>query len=524
MNLITDPWIPVIRLNNSTDTICPWQIAEKDNPVMEINAPRPDFQGALYQFLIGLIQTCFAPEEENDWSYFWEKMPEEKELQESFNGAQENFEIENNTGPAFMQDFALPDGSSKDISTLLIDIPGENTIKHNLDHFNKRGQIRHLCASCTATALYTLQTNAPSGGSGHRVGLRGGGPLTTLLIPAKAKETIWKRLWPNILPEEEFASVRSIDGSILPWLTESRISDKGQITVPGDVHDLQMYWGMPRRIRLGANVGYGKCDLCGSYSQDRYDDYRTKNYGTNYNGAWVHPLTPYHFDPKKKNPPLSLKGQQGGLGYRHWLSLVLQDEEKDNKAATTVRFFQEERLHSLGVNYSLSLWCFGYDMDNMKARCWYDNHFPILSISPRKQRNLIGWADELISSARSVVFILRSSIKSAWFKRPTEIQGDMSMIDSEFWHATEPGFYSLLYKLADLPEETEMAPPEIYHNWFKILEKCVFALFEKSTLNSTQEDVNLKRIILANRDLKKKFYGNKEIKNLRIKATEETDK
>jgi CRISPR system Cascade subunit CasA len=98
------------------------------------------------------------------------------------------------------------------------------------------------------------------------------------------------------------------------------------------------------------------------------------------------------------------------------------------------------------------------------------------------------------------------------------------MIDSEFWHATEPGFYSLLYKLAGLPEETEMAPPEIYQNWFKVLEKCVFTLFEKSTLNSTQEDVNLKRIILANQDLKKKFYGNKEIKNLRIKATEETDK
>jgi CRISPR system Cascade subunit CasA len=66
MNLITDPWIPVIR-RNGPDKIKPWQIAETDNPVMELNAPRPDFQGALYQFLIGLVQTCFAPEDEDEW-------------------------------------------------------------------------------------------------------------------------------------------------------------------------------------------------------------------------------------------------------------------------------------------------------------------------------------------------------------------------------------------------------------------------------------------------------------------------
>ena len=66
MNLITDPWIPVIR-KDGPDKSCPWQIVEAENPVIEINAPRPDFQGALYQFMIGLLQTCFAPEDEDEW-------------------------------------------------------------------------------------------------------------------------------------------------------------------------------------------------------------------------------------------------------------------------------------------------------------------------------------------------------------------------------------------------------------------------------------------------------------------------
>ena len=181
MNLITDPWIPVIR-KDGPDKIMPWQIAEAENPVIEINAPRPDFQGALYQLLIGLLQTCFAPEDEDEWLGFWENSPTSDELKAAFEKVKEAFKLDNPDGPAFLQDYDLPDGDQKEIASLLIDAPGGKTAKDNKDHFVKRGQINRLCPSCTATALFTLQTNAPSGGAGHRVGLRGGGPLTTIML------------------------------------------------------------------------------------------------------------------------------------------------------------------------------------------------------------------------------------------------------------------------------------------------------------------------------------------------------
>jgi len=183
MNLITDRWIPVIRQNGQPDTISPWQITEADNPVVEITAPRPDFQGALYQLLIGLLQTCFAPEDEDQWLDYWTKMPEPEELQTCFEKVAFAFELDAADGPAFLQDFDLLDGETKVISALLIESPGGKTLKDNLDHFVKRDRANQLCASCTATALFTLQTNAPSGGVGHRVGLRGGGPLTTFIFP-----------------------------------------------------------------------------------------------------------------------------------------------------------------------------------------------------------------------------------------------------------------------------------------------------------------------------------------------------
>jgi CRISPR system Cascade subunit CasA len=521
MNLINDPWIPVIRQNNQCDIIAPWQIAETDNPVIEINAPRADFQGALYQFLIGLLQTCFAPKDEEEWQESWEDTPDQEEIKSAFEKVAFAFKLENQGGVAFLQDYDLPEGETKQISALLIEAPGGNALKNNSDHFIKRDQANQLCLSCTATALFTLQANAPSGGVGHRVSIRGGGPLTTLLIPESKTATLWQKLWLNVLNQETMESAKTIDAQVFPWLGKTRISDKmGVITTPNNTHPLQQYWGMPRRIRLTTKINNKACDLCGCQSEHLYTEYMTKNYGVNYEGAWVHPLTPYRFDIKKKELPLSLKGQQGGLGYRHWLGMALQDSDNGDKAATIVQFYNEERGRDFSI-HTASLWCFGYDMDNMKARCWYESHFPVFYLDEKQKNNVMEWGAEFINPAREAVKLLRSQVKEAWFRRPKDIKGDMSTIDSEFWQATETDFYKILERLVALPTETGMAPAEIYHQWFKVLERQVFQIFETATLESSPEDLDLKRIVSAQNELRKKFYNNKVIKNLKLKATAE---
>lgn len=521
MNLLTDRWIPVIRQNGQPDTIAPWQIAEVDNPAVEINAPRPDFQGALYQFLIGLLQTCFAPEDEDQWLEHWRQTPDQEELQIALEQVAFAFELDAIDGPAFLQDFDLHDGETKSISALLIESPGGKTLKDNLDHFIKRDRANQLCPSCTAAALFTLQTNAPSGGVGHRVGLRGGGPLTTLIFPKAPLATLWQKLWLNVLNQEELAAAEKIDSSILPWLGKTRVSDKGQITSPSEVHPLHAYWGMPRRIRLTTKITDADCDLCGNHAELLYQSYRTKNYGTNYDGAWVHPLTPYRFDPKKVNPPLSLKGQQGGLGYRHWLGLTLQDNDNGDKASLTVQFYNEERGRGVLDNDAASLWCFGYDMDNMKARCWYESRFPVYYLSEMQRNNLTDWAGELVNAAKETVKMLRSEVKSAWFRRPEDVKGDMSQIDAQFWQATETDFYRLLEQLATLPGDTRMAPSEIYASWFDVLRNKMFQVFETATLTAAPEDLDLKRIVNAQKTLRSKFYGNKILKAFKAKAKPE---
>lgn len=521
MNLITDPWISVIRQNGQRDWIAPWQIAETENPVIEIDAPRPDFQGALYQLLIGLLQTGFAPDDEDQWLEYWEEAPDSAELQTRFAELTPAFELISDDGPAFLQDFDLPDGEAKPIAALLIEAPGGKTLKDNLDHFVKRGSANQLCPSCAATALFTLQTNAPSGGVGHRVGLRGGGPLTTLVLPKASQTTLWQKLWLNVFNQEDLQSADKLETSVMPWLGKTRTSEKGQFTTPADVHPLQAYWGMPRRIRLSETPEPGICDLCGNHAESLFREYRTKNYGTNYDGAWQHRLTPYRHDPKKVNPPLSLKGQQGGLGYRHWLGLALQDDSNGDKAAQIVRHYNQERGRMLADRGGAALWCFGYDMDNMKARCWYEARFPVFYLSERQQAQLIAWAGELIDAARETVKILRNEVKAAWFRRPEDAKGDMSPIDAQFWYASEAEFFRLLDRLATAQGDGDMAPAEIYADWLKVLIAKMLQVFDVATLSSTPEDLDLKRIVNAKKSMLSRFHGNKTIKQLKTQAKTE---
>jgi CRISPR system Cascade subunit CasA len=89
--------------------------------------------------------------------------PQRLELEEALMPLAAAFEWDAE-GARFMQDFDLraSDGEPVGIAALLIESPGENTVKNNSDLFVKRGHVQALCDHCAALALFTLQLNAPS--------------------------------------------------------------------------------------------------------------------------------------------------------------------------------------------------------------------------------------------------------------------------------------------------------------------------------------------------------------------------
>jgi len=226
MNLIQDPWLP-FRMRDGLEQVLPMN-AICDPNVVDFALPRADFQGAAYQFSIGILQTTFAPEDKYHWHDLYEQVPKVGVLQKAFDKAAHAFKTTGD-GPLFMQDInALDSAKSTTVSGLLIEAPGANGLKLNTDHFIKRGIGEVMSLEMAFIALFTLQANAPSGGVGHRTGLRGGGPLTTLVLPQKTDASLWQKLWLNVINKDHwrYEEPDLHSAAVFPWLEETKTSEK----------------------------------------------------------------------------------------------------------------------------------------------------------------------------------------------------------------------------------------------------------------------------------------------------------
>jgi len=481
MNLLDEPWMPVRRRDGSREWIAPHQISDLE--IVVFDADRPDFNGALAQFAIGLLQTTTPVDSPSAWRQLFGSPPDKATLKSWFMPVTAAFEFDGE-GARFMQDRSLKahEGAVNEIGALLIESPGEQTLKDNRDHFVKRGQIAAMCQHCAAGALLTLQINASAGGAGHRTGLRGGGPLTTLI--KSQRQSLWHDLWLNVRERSVFLaqggdSTKTAEHFTFPWLADiSNIQKPDGETSPIQVHPAQVYWAMPRRIRLDFdNVSAGECLICGRSSERLVRECVTKNYGLNYKGAWDHPLSPYY---ETKEGWLPTHPQPGGIGYRHWLAWVLglSSDKKKQRPARVVEHFLEHRRGQVGGQ--LRLWAFGYDMNKDKARCWYESHLPLYGLADcehEAQRRVESEVGVWLGGAEMAASCLRGAVKDAWFSG--DARGDFSAIDASFWSRTESDFYSQLRSLVESARgDRDIDASPVREAWHRLLIKTATKLFD----------------------------------------------
>lgn len=501
-NLINEKWIPVRRADGKKEIIAPWQVTDDivSNPIVSLDANRPDFNGALIQFLIGLVQTTMAPKRDKNWENGLNTPLGADVLKNAFEKVSPAFNIDGDI-PRFMQDFEPDKWKSNKIDKLLVEIPGDNTIKDNTDHFVKRNSIKRMCLACSALALFTLQSNAPKGGSGYRVSLRGGGPLTTIILG----DNLWQSIWLNVLNESDFLdkygnSSLTDDASIFPWMGPTRTSENDQLTTPEHVHPAHMFWGMPRRIFLDLKSGEaGNCDLCNQNSSNLITSYFTKNLGTYYGSSWRHTLTPYR---RGKNELISIKGQPGGITFRYWLGFVQDDRKNGSEPAVVVHAFRD-RQHFLENNKALQLWAFGYDFDDMKARCWYEGKMPLINVSDSIRENYELAIEQMIRVSELISDNVRKYVTEAMFRTPGEIKGDFSFIDNRFWNNAEPEFYATLEKMRIAFSAGTDTVVDIKLKWLNTLFRIGEQLFDEYSQSNHIDVADPKRIALAHRNLRK---------------------
>ncbi len=592
MNLINDPWIPVRRADTSRDWIKPSDLTdwhEGKSPIIALASPRPDFDGALVQFLIGLLSSTCTPETPKQWRDWRKAPPSPAELDSKFSAYEDAFALSGREEKLFMQESLRVDrkGKPHPISYLLIGDPTKNTEDQNIDHFQKRRlQPTYLCERCAAAALFTMQIFAPSGGGGGEgkfTGIRGGGPLSTLMVG----KNLWETVWVNVIVGGIYAT-KGLSWKTFPWLDMHQFIPKTASTKTihsSDMNPKHVFWSMPRRIELElrSNGTEAHCFLCGEVRNlvcERYFDkdggltYQHKR-GSTKRPSWIeprHPLSPYTINKKDKSPS-AVHARFGGIGYRHWLGFVESSEtdQIDRRPAEAVYQFRKLCDREDG-----RLWAFGFDMENMKARCWYDALMPLLWIDKEKESYFYAHIANLVSAARYVSGVVLSAVIKATLleakqkeashdggkysrvvwrwpkdlltklkKSPSEktraieervnasgaelenrvenalLSGPVSA-RNDFWYSTEDAFYRRLAELRDTLCANRAERP-VLTDWRRDLISHAERVFLARVTPGDFDSGDPRRVALAHQEMKMFLKGNKLYELLGIPAIVKKD-
>ena len=510
-NLIDEPWLPVRRRSGAVEHIQPWWINDQINedPFIAFAWPRPDFNGAAYELLIGLLSTAAAPSDEDQWQDWWLNPPAPDVLEQRFSTVAHAFDLD---GPSarFLQDLDPLEGAEdKEVAALLIDAPGVQTLRNNADLFVKRGAAPALSRATAAMALFTLSSYAPLGGAGHRTSLRGGGPMTTLIVAdhSRCGHTLWGRLWPNVESREQIEA-RAIEATldndaqrVFPWLVPTRTSNPkagGRPTTPADAHPLQVYWNMPRRIRLLFEDAQGRgCGLTAAEDSVVVTGYRTRNYGANYSDGFEHPLTPYYRQKATTIAKLPVHANPGGISYRLWPGLVIQSKDGLREPAQVIRHWQQWRAQTGRESRVVA---FGYDMNKMKARAWLEGEMPLWYLDGETREGLGEFIQRATAGANTVTRLVTRSVKSALYDRPTDASGDYGFIAERFYRDTEGALYEALdAAMSSIRNNPDSDDPTIgdRERWAPILAKAALRLFEEYAPTEGLEDRDMHRHVKA---------------------------
>lgn len=449
LNLIQDAWLPVLR-KTGCDVIRLDQIAEPD--ILGPNWPRADFDLATYELLIGLVYIACPPSDRRDWRAGFEVPPD---LATAFARLAPAFDLVGE-GPCFLQDLDTTFGGDKSemrkSSCLMIDKAADSAIKANKDVLAHRERYRQgLDWPTAAIALWTLQSQAPKGGSGNRTSLRGGGPLVTLVDPGAGR--LWDTIWANVPEGAPIADLTE-----LPWMRPTVTSRKGEEVVPDRDPSAppaaEVFFSMPRRIRL--------------HGLQRLEVVQTVPSGTNYTG-WRHPLTPYYAAP---DGPLPVHAHSLKFSYRNWSGVILA-KNGGARAMALDRYLAERRRAPARLIIG------GWVMGDASPISFLRVDQPVFPLDAQGE----ALANRLIDATHSVGYVLASCLRSAleaevWGQGAKEADGRAAGLGAAAYdrlhEITQSSFETSLSRLTSNPD----VEAEVMDAWRDMLVETSRRMFD----------------------------------------------
>lgn len=473
--LLSDSWIPVIR-NGESVVIRPDQIAEPN--VSKLAWSRADLNLACIELLIGLFSMTDPPESDTEWKSRFHQ-PDAGRLRDALAPFAPYFALAGD-GPRFLQDLDAfeNEAESSDIKPadmLHIDSAGEATESKNADLMVKRGRFPSLPLGEAAMALYTLQAFAPTGGKGNRTSMRGGGPMTVLVRPRDETETrfpLWQLVFSNVLPGSPLAAENAQEA--LPWLRPTRASENGEITTPEDVHPLEAFFGMPRRLRLVI-----KDSLVVGVVQ--------RPYGTNYK-AWEHPLTPYYRKTEADPEWFPVRSKPGRVSYRNWMGVTMKPAGEGNGTRRLARAVREYSSRLKPPDFELMVG--GWAMDNMKPLDFLLDTYPgFRGIDEDNAEQL----DRLVVASNIASAALCKALKDACRLDGTSANTVVEIFFSETEGAFEESVHHVINNTGG----------DVKEAWYGVLRNQARRMFDERVLDGLLDhDIKaIERRVIAKRNL-----------------------
>ncbi len=475
LNLIRDPWIL-----GSQKLLTPAQALTEGR----LQWPRADLDATCFQFLIGLLQTSVVQDsnlcsDEYDWRELADTPPDSTTIQAWFEPIADYFEMFGSC--AFMQDYEEElDGDELSIHALVPEAPGENTLRKSADLVIWRQRLPDAVSlSVAAMLLYGYNLYGTRTGRGHRQGMRGEKVMVTLVEPdrPRAAETVWARVWANVLPYNRWVATfgpSSWDEKrIFPWASATRTSRNGETITPNDVHPLQAYWQMPRRIRLVPS-STGECGLSGT-NGPVVQSFIRATHGPDYQG-WRHPLTSYRHNREGDWVPMRLPSTH--LGYQHWAGVAVAGRA-DSMPALVVSDYLETRAKP---DELLRIRCFGWLLSSDgDSGAWVDSTVPLVVTQDRQR--FAREVNLMLEAAQFAQNKLSGALKSV------QANSKLNPGESTLLYArTENEFYERVRLIA-----TEEDSSGTRRDWQIVLVRGVLELFDLVAASLTHDQLKLAR-------------------------------
>ncbi|QWF70614.1 type I-E CRISPR-associated protein Cse1/CasA [Methylomonas paludis] len=458
-NLLEQAWIPV-KGRRELIKVC--EIVHPD--ILGVDAPRADFNAALMQFLIGLLQTVFAPETPRAWRIFYSNPPTEAELQTRLDTIKEAFYLDGD-GYRFMQDnLAKEVGKCLPIEEMIFGAPGDSGKEGNKDHFTKRNDISGLCFSCSSIGLLAANLFAEDGGQSYYPAMRGNGFISNLvcLDEATSVPSLWKNVWLNVLENskqkyqeqtvtknflwltdlpdkpqvEKLIKIKTdlnnlkkakkvtkykqinaeIDEKIKPLEKEQKslkeeLDDlgEGKIIFPDDKNVLQVYWAWMRRFLLDTeNSEKKQCSICHANTRIITKFYK-KNKGYKYSKEhWQdsHPFSPTEKYERTHYNSNNEKYKDKMLALNMPTNGLPYNYWQDFLRHTTKNSPAKvviNHLKNKNSDSQLVIFAFGYAMDSNTPLGWYESKTPLYFIDDESNRSQFeAEVEKLISASNKI--------------------------------------------------------------------------------------------------------------------------